>query len=85
MSDNNKKDEYQTGFFNKLIGRDPFYTEGMRETANAQFNQRMSDQMKKKLEKAKKKKQIKMADIEYQFSKNKKYTPQTRKERKGNN
>ena len=76
MSDNNKKDEYQTGFFNKLIGRDPFYTKGMRETANAQFNQRMSDQMKKKLKKAARKKQEEMGDIEYEmFDKNKqKYT-----------
>ena len=37
------------------------------------------------LKKAAKKQQIKMADIEYQFSKNKKYTPQTRKVNKGGN
>ena len=77
MSDNNKKDEYQTGFFNKLIGKDPFYTKGMRETANAQFNQRMSDQMKKKLKKAARKQQEKMGDIEYTFQK--KYSNPPRK------
>jgi hypothetical protein len=78
MSDNNKKkDEYKTGFFNKLIGKDPFYTKGMRETADAQFNQRMSAQMKKKLKKAAKKQQEKMGDIEYKFQK--KYSNPPRK------
>ena len=78
MSDNNKKkDEYKTGFFNKLIGKDPFYTKGMRETADAQFNQRMSAQMKKKLEKAARKQQEKMGDIEYKFQK--KYSNPPRK------
>ena len=78
MSDNNKKkDEYKTGFFNKLIGKDPFYTKGMRETADAQFNQRMSAQMKKKLKKARKKAAIQMADTEYKLQK--KYSNPPRK------
>ena len=51
----------------------------MRETADAQFNQRISAQMKKKLEKAAKKQQEKMGDIEYKFQK--KYSNPSRKPR----
>ena len=74
-----KKGEYKTGFFNKLIGKDPFYTEGMRETADAQFNQRMPAHMKKKLKKQGKKAAIQMADTEYKLQK--KYSNPVRKVR----
>jgi len=72
-----KKDEYKTGFFPKLIGKDPFFTKKMRETADAAFNQRMPDHMKKKLKKARKKAAIQMADTEYKLQK--KYSNPVRK------
>ena len=62
-------DEYKTGFFRKLLGVDPFMTEGMRDVADATFNKRIPTKMMKKIRKQKKEAAEEMADLEFELGK----------------